>query len=130
MGHPWRPWVPLIHGQCDETRSCERCGEEQRRKNHLWDVWQFESPTSCAQVRFCRRCSEGKERKEPTRAEEHDLKSSDLPKESCTSREGRCPRCNQWVFVWVEDHEWGPWQGPAGRRVRVCQSCRKTEAEG
>ena len=45
-------------GHCDQLRKCPRCGIEEKRVRHVWDVWQNEAPDSDLLVRFCRRCTE------------------------------------------------------------------------
>jgi hypothetical protein len=35
-----------VSESCEQERRCPRCGAEEERTLHIWDVWQYESPDS------------------------------------------------------------------------------------
>lgn len=154
--HDYQNWDYIEDGDCQQTATCSRCGQENQRVTHIMGGWSYLEDNNCDQICTCERCgreesqtqhkwsgnirykSEGncKQIESCNRCDavrEHNDKHVMekwvfIRADDCTQVQ-ECQRCGEHGTVQREQHSWGQWQfsETMSKPVRVCGRCGATE---
>jgi serine/threonine protein kinase len=150
-------WFYDARDSCEQSMTCERCGEVAKKVEHSWQEWQRIVDTKCEFIRFCSRCAleeinfqhnwdwkyvqtnncimqaECKQCHEvnPKRKTVHEQEEwTYLSLRSCEQRL-KCTRCQELSSASSRvEHVWGQWSGNGfdNASVRTCKRCGEKQA--
>ncbi len=151
LGHDWSEWTATTAATCmtdgEETRSCSRCNEEEKRAipaagSHTWEEWKVTKAPSCTETGVEERnCTKGDAvetrdiaKVDHTWGEWETVKNADCDNQGLEKRV--CSVCNaeetKVIPAIGDEHEWGPWEvtekptcTKEGVETRTCKKCQK-----
>ena len=138
-------------GNCNQTRICDRCGQDSTRLSHAWQEWLYDQADTCDQTKTCNRCGEQEHKVAHTWGKEQYKNNDSCVQIHCcerchTEKIGRkvhrklewnysigsncqqvqiCGTCGENTRKTRLAHDWGDWQyNPnLNTTVRVCRRC-------
>lgn len=114
-------WRYSREGGCDQVQSCERCGTESTRVDHVWGDWAFVLEDACELERVCARCKE-----QEVEIEHEWQEPAYRDSDSCLQVQS-CSRCGEEEPTDTV-HLWDAWEYVNAEdcvQVEVCTRCRE-----
>lgn len=119
-------WNYISSNSCDQIGKCKRedCNGQEKRVNHEWNEWIYNTSDSCLQTQTCSRCNT-----QETRTK-HDWGFWEYEEENSCREVRYCYRCNDMERKFPVDHNYSEAEYVSEgscERVFTCERCGRTK---